>query len=59
MTLEFAGFLFDEDKRQLLRGRELLHVEPKAFELLALLLSRRPNAVSKAEIHECVWPELT
>jgi DNA-binding winged helix-turn-helix (wHTH) protein len=56
LTVQFAGFLFDEDRRQLLRGRELLHVEPKAFDLLALLLSRRPNAVSKAEIREAIWP---
>jgi DNA-binding winged helix-turn-helix (wHTH) protein len=56
LTVQFAGFVFDEDRRQLLHGRELLHVEPKAFDLLALLLSRRPNAVSKAEIHEAIWP---
>lgn len=56
MTVQFAGFLFDADRRQLLHGRESLHLEPKAFDLLALLLSRRPNAVSKAEIHECIWP---
>lgn len=56
MTVHFAGFVFDEDRRQLLRGSEPLHLEPKAFELLALLLSRRPKAVSKAEIHEAIWP---
>ena len=56
MTVQFAGFLFDEARRQLLRGRELRHLEPKAFDLLALLLSRRPNAVSKAEIREAIWP---
>ena len=44
------------DRRQLLRGGEPLHLEPKAFELLAVLLSRRPNAVSKAEIRETIWP---
>ena len=56
MTVQFAEFVFDEDRRQLLRGSEPLHLEPKAFELLALLLSRRPKAVSKAEIHEAIWP---
>jgi DNA-binding winged helix-turn-helix (wHTH) protein len=56
LSVQFAGFLFDEDRRQLLDGRELLHLEPKAFDLLALLLSRRPNAVSKAEIREAIWP---
>jgi DNA-binding winged helix-turn-helix (wHTH) protein len=55
LTVQFGGFLFDEDRRELLRGSELLHLEPKAFELLALLLSRRPNAVSKAAIHEAIW----
>jgi DNA-binding winged helix-turn-helix (wHTH) protein len=54
--VQFAGFLFDGDRRQLRRGGELLHLEPKAFELLALLLSRRPKAVSKADIHEAIWP---
>jgi DNA-binding winged helix-turn-helix (wHTH) protein len=56
LTVQFAGFFFDEDRRQLRRGGELLHLEPKAFDLLALLLSRRPKAVSKAEIHEAIWP---
>jgi DNA-binding winged helix-turn-helix (wHTH) protein len=57
MTLQFGGFLFDLDRRLLLHGSEPLHVEPKAFELLALLLSRRPNAVSKGEIHASIWPD--
>ena len=56
MTVQFAGFVFDEDRRQLLHGGEVLHLEPKAFELLALLLSRRPNAIAKAEIREAIWP---
>ena len=56
MTVHFAEFVFDEDRRQLFRGSEPLHLEPKAFALLALLLSHRPKAVSKAEIHEAIWP---
>ncbi len=56
MRLRFAGFVFDEDRRQVLRGSEPVHLEPKAHELLALLLSRRPNAVSKPEIHQAIWP---
>ena len=57
MTVQFGGFLFDEARRQLLHGSEPLHLEPKAFDLLALLLSRRPNAVSKAEIPAVIWPD--
>jgi DNA-binding winged helix-turn-helix (wHTH) protein len=56
MTLQFAEFVFDEDRRQVLRGNEPVHLEPKALELLALLLSRRPNAVSKPAIHQAIWP---
>jgi hypothetical protein len=56
MSVRFAEFVFDEDQRQVLRGNEPVHLEPKAFDLLALLLSRRPSAVSKTEIHESIWP---
>jgi DNA-binding winged helix-turn-helix (wHTH) protein len=56
IALLFAEFVFDEDRRQLFRGSAPLHLEPKAFQLLGLLLSRRPKAVSKAEIHEAIWP---
>jgi DNA-binding winged helix-turn-helix (wHTH) protein len=55
MTVQFAEFVFDGDRRLLLRGSEAVHLEPKAFELLALLLSRRPNAVSKGDIHQAIW----
>jgi DNA-binding winged helix-turn-helix (wHTH) protein len=56
MTVQFAEFVFDDDRRQVLRGARPLHLEPKAFELLALLLSRSPNAVSRADIHQAIWP---
>ena len=32
-------------------------LEPKAYELLDLLIGRRPAAVSKAEIRDRVWPK--
>jgi DNA-binding winged helix-turn-helix (wHTH) protein len=57
MSLRFGEFVFDEDRRQVLRGSEPVHLEPKGFELLALLLSRRPNAISKAEIRQAIWPD--
>jgi DNA-binding winged helix-turn-helix (wHTH) protein len=56
LKLRFAEFVFDEDRRLVLRGSEPVHLEPKAFELLALLLARRPNALSKKEIREAIWP---
>ena len=33
-----------------------MDVSPKAFALLDLLLSSRPGAVSRADIHERLWP---
>jgi DNA-binding winged helix-turn-helix (wHTH) protein len=57
MRLRFADFTLDQESRQLLRGTEVLHLEPKAFGLLALLLDRRPAVVAKSEIQEHLWPD--
>jgi DNA-binding winged helix-turn-helix (wHTH) protein len=56
MRLSFGGFVLDRATRQLLRGGEERHLEPKAFQLLELLLDRRPAVVSKREILERLWP---
>lgn len=56
MKLRFGDMTFDGGRRLLLRGPEVVHVSPKAFQLLELLLARRPDAVSKAEIQEALWP---
>jgi len=45
------------ETRQLLRGREAIHVSPKAFELLSTLVEARPRALAKAELHERLWPK--
>lgn len=52
----FADLTFDADSRQLWLADEEIRLSPKAFDLLALLIERRPKAVSKAEIHERLWP---
>jgi len=57
MVLEFETFLLDMDRRQLFRGGEEAHLSPKALQLLQLLITARPKAVSKADIHEELWPE--
>ncbi len=57
MRAAFGEFVLDTAARQLLRAGQELHVEPKAFELLCLLLERRPEAVSKPEIRDRLWPE--
>lgn len=57
MAVRFDQFVFDLDQRLLLRGCEAVHLEPKAFDLLALLLSRSPSAVSRPAIHGTIWPD--
>jgi DNA-binding winged helix-turn-helix (wHTH) protein len=56
MSVEFGEFTFDWDGRQLFRAAAPVHVSPKALELLHVLVERRPSAVSKAELHETLWP---
>jgi len=56
MRFRFGEFTLDRGTRQLRRRQEERHLEAKAFELLDLLLSRRPEAVSKAEIRDRLWP---
>lgn len=56
MPLQFGDLTFDPDTRQVwARGKEA-RLSPKAFELLALLIERRPKAVSKADIRAHLWP---
>lgn len=56
MSYRFGNFNLDYDTRQLLGGGEEIHLSPKAFELLTILLVNRPRAVSKAELQERLWP---
>jgi DNA-binding winged helix-turn-helix (wHTH) protein len=52
----FGGHRLDLGARQLFRGTAEVHLSPKAFDLLRLLVERRPEAVSKAELHDHLWP---
>lgn len=56
MRLHFDDLIFDAESRRLWVADQEARLSPKAFDLLALLIARRPNAVSKAEIHEQLWP---
>jgi DNA-binding winged helix-turn-helix (wHTH) protein len=56
MRLQFDELAFDPETRQLWVRDQETHLSPKAFDLLALLIERRPRAVSKAEIRQFLWP---
>ena len=57
MKLRLGECTLDVGARQLTRRGEALHLSPKAFELLRLLIEHRPRALSKQELHEHVWPD--
>jgi DNA-binding winged helix-turn-helix (wHTH) protein len=52
----FADFSLNTGTRQLLKGGRELHLSPKAYELLLLLIEQRSRAVSKVEMQEQLWP---
>ena len=53
MVVSFGDFAFDPERQQSFGWGEPVPLQTKAYELLGLLLSRRPNALSKAQIGEC------
>jgi len=56
MRVRFDDCTFDSETRELSRGGKAVHLHPKAFRLLEILLESRPRALSKAELHEDLWP---
>ena len=49
-------YVLDLESRQLLRGDDVVHLSPKAFDLLSILVSDRPKALSKGDLQERLWP---
>ena len=57
MLLTFRDVRIDLAARQLWQGTVEIRLTRKAFDLLALLVERRPEAVSKEDIHARLWPD--
>ena len=57
MKVSFGDLTLDTDTRQIRRGAVAVHISPKAFELLTALVDARPRALSKADLHERLWPD--
>ncbi len=57
MKATFGDFTLDTGTRQLLRGSEPaeVHLSPKAFDLLAILLANRPGVVTKESLRDQLW----
>ena len=56
MTYRFGPFTVDSRTRRLLRDGREVHVSPKAFDLLLLLVDNRSRAMSKADLLKHLWP---
>lgn len=56
MAVQFGPFTLDAARRHLLREGDVVHLTPKAFDLLLLLVDEAPRVVSKRELHERLWP---
>jgi DNA-binding winged helix-turn-helix (wHTH) protein len=52
----FGDCALDPESRVLMRAGRAAHLTPKAFDLLELLLKRRPKAISKRELMAALWP---
>jgi DNA-binding winged helix-turn-helix (wHTH) protein len=52
----FGTFELDSQRRQLRRGEQDLHLTPKAFDLLSVLVDAAPRVVPKSELHQRLWP---
>jgi len=57
MRLRFGPFEFDPSTRELLDKGRRVHLSPKSFDLLQILLEQRPALVTKAELQDRLWPD--
>ncbi len=55
VKLRFGEFTIDSDARQLRRAGGDVHLSPKAFDLLVLLIEHRPNVLEKSDLHTRIW----
>ena len=56
MRVVFGDCEFDSERRLVLRHGRVRPLSPRAFQLLEVLLDRRPEAVPKAELLDRLWP---
>ncbi|HTV50577.1 MAG TPA: FHA domain-containing protein [Steroidobacteraceae bacterium] len=58
MKLRFADCVVDLRARQLERQGRTVPLEPKVYELLEVLIERRPAVVTSSELDELLWPKV-
>jgi DNA-binding winged helix-turn-helix (wHTH) protein len=58
MRLKFVDCVLDLRARQLERQGRNVPLEPKMYELLEVLIKRRPAVVTNNELDELLWPDV-
>ncbi|MGB6604768.1 MAG: FHA domain-containing protein [Steroidobacteraceae bacterium] len=58
MRLKFGDCVLDLVTRQLERRDKVMPLEPKVYELLEVLIKRRPAVVTNNELDELLWPKV-
>jgi DNA-binding winged helix-turn-helix (wHTH) protein len=56
-TVRFGRVAFNRATRQVSRDGVPVHLTPKAFDVLGLLIAEAPRVVSKEELHRHIWPD--
>ena len=56
MIYRFGDLELDDQLFELRKGREIIPIQPKAFDILSALLDRHDVVVSRAELMAKVWP---
>jgi DNA-binding winged helix-turn-helix (wHTH) protein len=58
MRLSFGDCSLDLSERRLWRGGEVVPLEPKMYQLLEILIKRRPAVIPNEELDELLWPHV-
>ena len=56
-TFHFDDFTLDVRERRLLRGKEVVRLSPKAYDVLVALVQQRGRLITKDELLKRLWPE--
>lgn len=57
MRVDFDRFTFDSQRRELLDAGHPVHLGPKAFRALEVLIEERPRAIGKQELIDRIWDD--
>jgi DNA-binding winged helix-turn-helix (wHTH) protein len=58
MRLSFGDCTLDMSERQLWRDGVVVPLEPKMYQLLEILIKRRPAVIANEELDELLWPHV-